>query len=149
MSDNCLLSSSALRHISAAMSDLIFQSSQCFPYREYNWIPLGFTWLPAFKHLVLACLLSAGATGLYFPQNEYTETVYVGQPAGTPILQLHAMLDDASERPHFYLCWGSSFRRPVYSSWFHLDINTGILSLNKTLEESDFALLSELSTIIM
>uniref|UniRef100_A0A3Q1IAP7 Proto-oncogene tyrosine-protein kinase receptor Ret n=1 Tax=Anabas testudineus TaxID=64144 RepID=A0A3Q1IAP7_ANATE len=97
--------------------------------------------LSVFKHL--ACLLSAGATGLYFPQNEYTETVYVGQPAGTPILQLHAMLDSDSERAHFYLCWGSAFRRPVYSSWFHLDINTGILSLNKTLEESDFALLNQ------
>lgn len=101
-----------------------------------------------FKHLVISCLLSAGATGLYFPQNEYIETVYVGQQAGTPILQVHAMLDSDSERPHFYLCWTISHRHP-YSSWFNLDINTGILSLNKTLEESDFALLSELDMSIL
>uniref|UniRef100_A0A8D3AP02 Proto-oncogene tyrosine-protein kinase receptor Ret n=1 Tax=Scophthalmus maximus TaxID=52904 RepID=A0A8D3AP02_SCOMX len=87
----------------------------------------------------LLLLLLEGVTGLYFPQNEYIETVYVGQPAGTPILQVHAMLDSDSERPHFYLCW-SSLRRPAYSSWFHLDVNTGILSLNKTLEESDFTI---------
>uniref|UniRef100_A0A667Y2S7 Proto-oncogene tyrosine-protein kinase receptor Ret n=1 Tax=Myripristis murdjan TaxID=586833 RepID=A0A667Y2S7_9TELE len=84
-----------------------------------------------------------GSTGLYFPQNEYTETVYVGQPAGTPILQVHAMLDSESERPHFYLCW--PIRIPSYSQWFQMDINTGILSLNKSLEESDFALLPQSS----
>ncbi|KAA8577660.1 hypothetical protein FQN60_003414, partial [Etheostoma spectabile] len=90
---------------------------------------------------ICLCFLFAGATGLYFPQNEYIETVYVGQQAGTPVLQVHAMLDSDSERPHFYLCWTSSIRRPAYSSWFNMDVNTGILSLNKTLEESDFALL--------
>ncbi|XP_062257283.1 proto-oncogene tyrosine-protein kinase receptor Ret [Platichthys flesus] len=89
--------------------------------------------------VLLLLLLLEGVTALYFPQNEYIETVYVGQPAGTPILQVHAMLDSDSERPHFYLCW-STLRRPAYSSWFHLDVNTGILSLNKTLEESDFAI---------
>lgn len=87
---------------------------------------------------------STGVTGLYFPQNEYIETVYVGQTAGTPILQVHAMMDHDYERPHFYLCYLSSIRRPpYYSSWFHLDINTGVLYLNKTLEESDFTSLSE------
>ncbi|XP_076599868.1 proto-oncogene tyrosine-protein kinase receptor Ret isoform X1 [Chaetodon auriga] len=94
---------------------------------------------------VVVLLLLDGATGLYFPQNEYLETVYVGQPAGTPVLQVHAMLDGETERPHFYLCWASSLRRPSYSSWFNLDINTGILFLNKTLEESDFALLYQKS----
>uniref|UniRef100_A0AAQ5Y4W3 Proto-oncogene tyrosine-protein kinase receptor Ret n=1 Tax=Amphiprion ocellaris TaxID=80972 RepID=A0AAQ5Y4W3_AMPOC len=83
--------------------------------------------------------LSAGATGLYFPQNEYIETMYVGQLAGTPVLQVHAMLDSDSERPHFYLCWMSPLKRQAYSSWFNLDISTGVLSLNKTLEESDFS----------
>lgn len=100
------------------------------------------------EHVVISCLLSPGATGLYFPQKEYIETVYVGQPAGTPVLQIHAMLDGDSEQPHFYLCWSSSHKRPAYSSWFNLDISTGILSLNKTLEESDFALLRELDTSV-
>ncbi|KAF1375990.1 hypothetical protein PFLUV_G00225920 [Perca fluviatilis] len=99
--------------------------------------------------VVLLLLLLEGATGLYFPQNEYIETVYVGQQAGTPILQVHAMLDSDSERPHFYLCWKSSIRRPAYSSWFNMDVNTGILYLNKTLEESDFALLNQHSWSVM
>lgn len=88
-------------------------------------------------------LLSAGVTGLYFSQNEYIETVYVGQPAGTPVLQVHAMRDSDAERPHFYLCWMNSLRRPAHNSWFSLDVGTGVLSLNKTLEESDFASLCE------
>uniref|UniRef100_A0A3Q3W938 Proto-oncogene tyrosine-protein kinase receptor Ret n=1 Tax=Mola mola TaxID=94237 RepID=A0A3Q3W938_MOLML len=94
---------------------------------------------PDSNHLVISWALSAGISGLYFPQNEYIETVYVGQPAGTPVLQVHALLDSDSERPHFYLCMLSSLRRPAYISWFNLDISTGVLSLNKTLEESDFA----------
>lgn len=94
----------------------------------------------------LLLLLSAGVTGLYFSQNEYIETVYVGQPAGTPVLQVHAMRDGDTERPHFYLCWMNSLRRPAHVSWFRLDISTGVLSLNKTLEESDFASLCELYT---
>ncbi|XP_026165362.1 proto-oncogene tyrosine-protein kinase receptor Ret [Mastacembelus armatus] len=92
------------------------------------------------RNIIVVLLLLKVVTGLYFPQNEYTETVYIGQPAGTPILQVQAMLDSNSERPHFYLCGPISYRRPSYSSWFHLDINTGILSLNKTLDESDFTL---------
>lgn len=80
---------------------------------------------------------------MYFSQNEYIETVYIGQPAGTPVLQVHALRDNDSERPHFYLCWMNSLRRPAYISWFSLDVNTGVLYLNKTLEESDFASLCE------
>lgn len=81
---------------------------------------------------------------LYFSQRKYTETVYVGQPAGTPVLQVHAMRDNTSERRHFLLCSLNPFRvSQVYSSWFNLDVNTGVLSLNKTLEESDFAGLGE------
>ncbi|TNM99732.1 hypothetical protein fugu_012765 [Takifugu bimaculatus] len=89
--------------------------------------------------VVLLLLLLDGVTGLYFSQNEYIETVYVGQPAGTPVLQVHAMRDGDTERPHFYLCSMNSRRRPAHVSWFRLDISTGVLSLNKTLEESDFA----------
>lgn len=81
---------------------------------------------------------------LYFSQSQYIETVYVGQPAGSPILQVHAMRDIVSERPHFFLCLPNPFRvSQVYSSWFSIDVNTGVLSLNKTLEESDFAGLCE------
>ncbi|CAG04714.1 unnamed protein product, partial [Tetraodon nigroviridis] len=81
--------------------------------------------------------------GLYFSQSEYIETVYVGQPAGTPVLQVHALRDNVTELPHFYLCWVKFLRRPAYISWFSLDVNTGVLYLNKTLEESDFASVCE------
>uniref|UniRef100_A0A8C5AC14 Proto-oncogene tyrosine-protein kinase receptor Ret n=1 Tax=Gadus morhua TaxID=8049 RepID=A0A8C5AC14_GADMO len=47
-------------------------------------------------------------SGLYFPQSDYFETVYVGQPAGTPVLQVISMLDNSNERPHFYLCFSST-----------------------------------------
>uniref|UniRef100_A0A8C5I8J8 Proto-oncogene tyrosine-protein kinase receptor Ret n=1 Tax=Gouania willdenowi TaxID=441366 RepID=A0A8C5I8J8_GOUWI len=89
------------------------------------------------------CLIfpSVGATALYFPQNEYIETLYVGQAAGTPVLQVHAMLDSDGERPHFYLCSLSTLRPSVYRHWFNLDLSSGLLSLNKTLEESDFLFL--------
>ncbi|XP_005735104.1 proto-oncogene tyrosine-protein kinase receptor Ret [Pundamilia nyererei] len=90
-------------------------------------------------------LLLEGATCLYFPQKEYIETVYVGQQAGTPILQVHAMRDDKTEKPHFYLCPTKTATPPHYSSWFYMNINTGTLFLNKTLEESDFAQLYQRS----
>nr|XP_057908550.1 proto-oncogene tyrosine-protein kinase receptor Ret isoform X2 [Doryrhamphus excisus] len=89
--------------------------------------------------VLLLWMLMPGAEGLYFPQNEYKETIYIGQPAGSKVLQVHAMLDGELEQPHFYLCWFSAVKRPAYSSWFNMDINTGVLSLNKTLEENDFA----------
>ncbi|XP_057704670.1 proto-oncogene tyrosine-protein kinase receptor Ret [Corythoichthys intestinalis] len=89
--------------------------------------------------LLLWWILLRGAKGLYFPQNEYKETIYVGQNEGSWILQVFAMLDNESEKPHFYLCWSSSLKRPAYNSWFNLDVITGVLSLNKTLDENDFA----------
>uniref|UniRef100_A0A8C7MGY7 Proto-oncogene tyrosine-protein kinase receptor Ret n=1 Tax=Oncorhynchus kisutch TaxID=8019 RepID=A0A8C7MGY7_ONCKI len=82
--------------------------------------------------------LFAGSVGLYFPQNQYKETVYVGQYAGTPVLQVHAMVESDSQQPHFYLWWNTLLKPPTYAPWFHLDETTGILSMNKTLEWSDF-----------
>lgn len=96
---------------------------------------LFFTRLPL--NSCVSFMFSAGVRGLYFSQNEYIETVYIGQPAGTPVLQVHALRDNDAERPHFYLCW-NSLKLPAHISWFSLDVNTGVLYLNKTLEESDF-----------
>lgn len=64
--------------------------------------------------------------------------MYVGQYAGTPVLQVHAMVESDSQQPHFYLCWNNPQKPPTYAPWFHLDETTGILSMNKTLEWSDF-----------
>ncbi|XP_010899824.2 proto-oncogene tyrosine-protein kinase receptor Ret isoform X4 [Esox lucius] len=84
-------------------------------------------------------LLCEGLVGLYFPQGEYIETVYVGQSAGTPVLQVHAMVESDSERPHFYLCCIKLCKHmPPYASWFHMNESSGILSMKKTLEWSDF-----------
>ncbi|KAL2083232.1 hypothetical protein ACEWY4_021005 [Coilia grayii] len=47
------------------------------------------------------------------------------------------MRDTDSETPHFYLCWTG--RPPLYASWFHMDEATGVVSMNKTLEWSDFS----------
>uniref|UniRef100_A0A8C9TXF6 Proto-oncogene tyrosine-protein kinase receptor Ret n=1 Tax=Scleropages formosus TaxID=113540 RepID=A0A8C9TXF6_SCLFO len=84
----------------------------------------------------------AGSVALYFPQRVYMESVYVGQQAGSPVLQLHAMADTEQERPRFFLCWSNMLKPQHYSSWFTLDENTGILSMNKTLDWSDFSGLS-------
>ncbi|KAG7462781.1 hypothetical protein MATL_G00188420 [Megalops atlanticus] len=91
---------------------------------------------------LVVLLFSEGSSALYFPQNEYTESVYVGQEAGTPVIQLHGMLDSPSERPHFYLCWNNLMKMPAHALWFQLDEDTGVLSLNKTLDWKDFASLS-------
>ncbi|KAJ8412814.1 hypothetical protein AAFF_G00117650 [Aldrovandia affinis] len=85
-------------------------------------------------------LFVEGSWGLYFPQNEYFESVHVGQEAGMPVVQLHGMAERPTERPHFYLCWNN--KAIPYSQWFHLDENTGILYLNRTLDSKDFASLS-------
>uniref|UniRef100_A0A8C1XX94 Proto-oncogene tyrosine-protein kinase receptor Ret n=1 Tax=Cyprinus carpio TaxID=7962 RepID=A0A8C1XX94_CYPCA len=73
--------------------------------------------------------------GLYFPQRVYTESIYVGQPQGSPVLQVHSMPESPTERPYFTLCT----HRDTYASWFHMDEATGVLSMNKTLEWSDFS----------
>ena len=80
--------------------------------------------------------LFTGSAGLYFPQKSYSETIYIGQAAGTPVLQVHSMPESDSERPHFHLC--RTMKAPYYSTWFHMDETTGVLSMNKTLEWNDF-----------
>ncbi|KAF4105797.1 proto-oncogene tyrosine-protein kinase receptor Ret isoform X1 [Onychostoma macrolepis] len=84
---------------------------------------------------VLLLLLSEGSLGLYFPQRLYTESIYVGQPQGSLVLQVHSLRESTTERPYFALC----SHRDTYASWFHMDEATGVLSMNKTLEWSDFS----------
>ncbi|XP_028844947.1 proto-oncogene tyrosine-protein kinase receptor Ret isoform X2 [Denticeps clupeoides] len=88
--------------------------------------------------VLVALLQWEGSLGLYFPHYEYSERIYIGQPAGTPVVQIHSMRETESEWPHFYLCWRAS-RPPLYASWFHMNETTGLLSLTKTLEWNDFA----------
>ncbi|XP_072533089.1 proto-oncogene tyrosine-protein kinase receptor Ret [Salminus brasiliensis] len=92
--------------------------------------------------VVVLLLLCEGSSGLYFPQNKYSETIYVGQPAGSPVLQVHAMRETSSERPFFSLCWRNAQKPPPYAAWFHIDPVSGVLYMNKTLEWADFDSLS-------
>ncbi|KAM4704109.1 proto-oncogene tyrosine-protein kinase receptor Ret [Rhinophrynus dorsalis] len=80
---------------------------------------------------------SQAVSGLYFLRKEYSENVYVDQPAGTLLLQVHAMRDSPLETPHFRLCQRSIFRND-YLHWFRVDERTGILYLNRSLERSDY-----------
>ncbi|TRZ04006.1 hypothetical protein DNTS_001160 [Danionella cerebrum] len=84
----------------------------------------------------------AGSLGLYFPQRLYTESIYVGQPQGSAVLQIIAMLESPTERPYFFMC----SHREFYASWFHVDESSGVLSLNKTLEWGDFSSLRSSSS---
>uniref|UniRef100_A0A8C2JT84 Proto-oncogene tyrosine-protein kinase receptor Ret n=1 Tax=Cyprinus carpio TaxID=7962 RepID=A0A8C2JT84_CYPCA len=92
------------------------------------------TWLLAWTFL-LYNRFEISSLGLYFPQRVYTESIYVGQLQGSPVLQVHSMPESPTERPYFTLCT----HRDTYASWFHMDEATGVLSMNKTLEWSDFS----------
>ncbi|XP_035387726.1 proto-oncogene tyrosine-protein kinase receptor Ret isoform X2 [Electrophorus electricus] len=83
--------------------------------------------------VMVLMFLCDGSSGLYFPQNIYFENIYVGQPAGMPVLQVHALRERPSERPYFYMC-----SKNPYAAWFHIDPFSGILYMNKTLEWTDF-----------
>ncbi|KAM4636533.1 proto-oncogene tyrosine-protein kinase receptor Ret [Discoglossus pictus] len=87
------------------------------------------------------------ASGLYFPIRNYYENVYLEQPAGTALLQVHVLRDAPNEKPHFRLCPSSANYmnvRPEFR-WFHVDEQTGILYLNRSLERRDLNLLRESS----
>ncbi|KAI7805213.1 proto-oncogene tyrosine-protein kinase receptor Ret [Triplophysa rosa] len=97
--------------------------------------------------VVLLLVVSEGSLGLYFPQSEYSESIYVGQQQGTPVLQIHSMLETPAEKPYFSLCWRNPQRPPAYASWFHMDETSGVLLMNKTLEWSDFSSLYTSSAV--
>ncbi|KAM9476624.1 proto-oncogene tyrosine-protein kinase receptor Ret isoform 1-T1 [Clarias gariepinus] len=89
--------------------------------------------------VLVLLLLWEGSWGLYFPQPTYTESIYIGQAAGTPVLQVHPMRERASEQPYFCLYW----KKPApYASWFYIDSATGVIYMNKTLDWTDFESLS-------
>ncbi|XP_065152790.1 proto-oncogene tyrosine-protein kinase receptor Ret isoform X2 [Paramisgurnus dabryanus] len=88
---------------------------------------------------VVLLVLSEGSLGLYFPQSEYSDSIYVGQPQGSPVLQVHSMLETSTEKPYFSICWRNPQRPSPYASWFYIDETSGVLFMNKTLEWSDFS----------
>ncbi|XP_062851471.1 proto-oncogene tyrosine-protein kinase receptor Ret [Trichomycterus rosablanca] len=86
-------------------------------------------------------LLWGGSSGLYYPQSTYSERIYVGQVAGTKVLQVYSMQERGSAKPYF--CMRKHQKAPA--AWFHIDPRTGVLYMNKTLEWTDFELLSSSS----
>ncbi|KAK3554618.1 hypothetical protein QTP70_029682 [Hemibagrus guttatus] len=92
--------------------------------------------------VLVLLLLWEGSWGLYFPQNKYSDCIYVGQAAGTPVLQVHAMQEKASEQPYFCLYWRQLQRTALYASWFYIDAVTGMIYMNKTLDWTDFESIS-------
>lgn len=83
----------------------------------------------------------AVAAGLYFTRKDYFEDLYENQPAGSIILQVHAMSDVPGEEPHYRLC--HNFLSEKYKRFFHMDRRTGILYLNQTMTREDFDKISK------
>ncbi|XP_040176609.1 proto-oncogene tyrosine-protein kinase receptor Ret [Rana temporaria] len=92
--------------------------------------------------LCILCLAHVAA-GLYFTRKDYLEDVYRNQPAGSIILQVHAMSDVPGEERHYTLCHTYMYEK--YKRFFHMDRNTGILYLNQTMTKKDFAEISSKS----
>ncbi|NWT27762.1 RET kinase, partial [Cardinalis cardinalis] len=84
------------------------------------------------------------ALGLYFPRKEYSENVYIDEPAGTPLLRIHALRDSREEVAHFHLCHNliGPRARPQENNWFQIREETGLLYLSKSLDREDFNVLS-------
>nr|XP_034993995.1 proto-oncogene tyrosine-protein kinase receptor Ret isoform X1 [Zootoca vivipara] len=83
------------------------------------------------------------AFGLYFPRREYHENVYLDQPSGTPLLQIHALKDSEEEDTYFWLCPQLHIPRAGSKDnlWFQIQEKTGLLFLNKSLDREDFDML--------
>ncbi|XP_039196683.1 proto-oncogene tyrosine-protein kinase receptor Ret [Crotalus tigris] len=87
------------------------------------------------------------AFGLYFPRKTYHENVYLEQPEGTPLLQLHALKDSEEEKEAFFCLLPDSVRAGSKNLWFQISKTTGLLYLNKTLDREDFIVLSSGSQV--
>lgn len=85
----------------------------------------------------------AASFGLYFPRKEYSENVYIDQPAGAPLLRIHALRDSHGETAHFHLCQNLiiSRARSHENHWFQIREKMGLLYLSKSLDREDFNML--------
>uniref|UniRef100_A0ACB8F807 Uncharacterized protein n=1 Tax=Sphaerodactylus townsendi TaxID=933632 RepID=A0ACB8F807_9SAUR len=76
------------------------------------------------------------AFGLYFPRKEYQENIYVDESVGTPLLRIHALKDSEEEEAHFGICPDIIIQREMHKNhWFQIQENTGLISLNRSLEK--------------
>ncbi|KFO33942.1 proto-oncogene tyrosine-protein kinase receptor Ret [Fukomys damarensis] len=94
--------------------------------------------------LLLLPLLGEAPLGLYFPRDAYWERLYLDQPAGTPLLYVHALQDAPGEVPSFHLgqhLYGV-YHKPLHKNdWIHVE-DTGLLYLNRSLDRNSWEQLS-------
>lgn len=92
-----------------------------------------------------ASLLLAAPLGLYFSRDAYWEKLYVDQPAGMPLLYVHALQDVPGEVPSFRLgqhLYGVYRTRLHENDWIRIQEDTGLLYLNQSLDHSSWEKLS-------
>ncbi|CAO2606333.1 Proto-oncogene tyrosine-protein kinase receptor Ret [Lemmus lemmus] len=97
------------------------------------------------KLFLLLPLLGEAPQGLYFSRDAYWERLYVDQPAGTPLLYVHALRDAPEEVPSFRLGQHlySAYRTRLHENdWIRIHEDTGLLYLNQTLDHSSWEQLS-------
>nr|XP_035942904.1 proto-oncogene tyrosine-protein kinase receptor Ret isoform X1 [Halichoerus grypus] len=86
------------------------------------------------------------ALGLYFSRDAYWEKLYVDQPAGMPLLYVHALRDIPEEVPSFRLgqhLYGIAYRARLHENdWIRIEEDTGLLYLNRSLDRSAWEKLS-------
>ncbi|KAF6111093.1 ret proto-oncogene [Phyllostomus discolor] len=97
------------------------------------------------RWLLLLPLLSEAPLGLYFSRDTYWEKLYLDQPAGMPLLYVHALRDAPEEVPsfrlgqHLYSVYGTRLHE---NNWIRIQEDTGLLYLNWSLDHSSWAKLS-------
>ncbi|XP_029419226.1 proto-oncogene tyrosine-protein kinase receptor Ret isoform X2 [Nannospalax galili] len=97
------------------------------------------------KLFLLLPLLGEAPLGLYFSRDAYRERLYVDQPAGTPLLYVHALRDAPGEVPSFRLgqyLYGAYRTRLHENDWIRIQEDTGLLYLNQSLNHSSWEQLS-------
>lgn len=97
---------------------------------------------PSSTHTLLS---PAAPLGLYFSRDAYWERLYVDQPAGTPLLYVHALRDAPGEVPSFRLgqhLYGVYRTRLHENDWIRIHEDTGLLYLNQSLDHSSWEQLS-------
>ncbi|KAM5139774.1 proto-oncogene tyrosine-protein kinase receptor Ret isoform 16-T16 [Callospermophilus lateralis] len=95
--------------------------------------------------LLLLPLLGEAPLGLYFSRDAYWERLYVDQPAGTPLLYVHALRDAPGEVPSFHLgqhLYGFHRPRLHENNWIRVQEDTGLLYLNQSLDHTSWEKLS-------
>ncbi|XP_043753903.1 LOW QUALITY PROTEIN: proto-oncogene tyrosine-protein kinase receptor Ret-like [Cervus elaphus] len=91
--------------------------------------------------LLLLPLLGEAPLGLYFSRDAYWEKLYVDQPAGTPLLYVHALQDVPEEMPSFRLgqhLYSAYHTRLHENDWVRIQEDTGLLYLNQSLDHSSW-----------